>query len=325
MLGGMLLLELATMACVTAASPGVYMAFLMLSRGLGFAVYMNASGAYIASILPPAEKARWIGVNFGFNQIAIGLGPAVGELAIRQVGFPFFFFLSTAFCYAGMLLILPITARRPVAPEAPFRAVASLVSFLRELTGPRFRISFLTLLLLAAGLGAVFNFTATYTQRLGLSSGLFFAVYALFNVVCRFFGAGLADRFERRLVVVPMLAVMAGGLFLYSFTTATWMMLGAAVLIGVGFGLSNPAILALMLDRAPPRLQGMAIGGFHFAYQLGLLSSAPMFGVVAERFGYPVMWWIAGAMALAAMGTYFLPARIPRIADEARAGAAARA
>ena len=71
----------------------------------------------------------------------------------------------------------------------------------------------------------------------------------------------------------------------------------------------GPAIFALMLDRAPPRLQGMAVGGFHFAYQLGLLSSPPLFGVIAERWGYAPMWWIAGAMALGAIGPYLLPER----------------
>ncbi len=309
MLGGIALLELATIACLATAAPDLLMATLMVARGLGFAVYMNAGGTYVAQILPPGEKARWIGVNFGFNQVAVGLGPLVGELLIREVGFAFFFFFATVFCYAGMLLILPISRRLPDQPSEPFQPVRSLTVFFRELSGPRFRSAIITLLLMAGTLGAVFNFTATYTQLLGLSSGVFFAAYAAANAGTRFGGAGLADRYGRTLVVVPTLLLMGAGVFLFSVTTTTPVMLVAAVLIGVGFGLSNPAILALMLDRAPPRLQGRAIGTFHFAYQLGLLSSAPVFGVVAERWGYAPMWWIAGVLVFTALVTYLLPER----------------
>ncbi|MCH9044783.1 MAG: MFS transporter [SAR324 cluster bacterium] len=314
MLAGVCLVELATMACVVTTSPGVLMGALMMARGLGFAVYMIASGAYLAQIMPPEEKSRWIGVNLGFNQVAIGLGPLIGELVIHQVNFPYFFFVSAALVYSGMLLLLPISARAPVPPPVPFRAMDSLVGFFAELAGPRFRNTFLTLLLMAGALGAVFNFTATYTQLLGLSSGLFFATYALTNAATRFGAGGLADRYGRTLVVVPTLVMFGAGIYVFSVTQGTLVMLVAAVLIGVGFALPNPAIFALMLDRAPPRLQGMAVGGFHFAYQLGLLCSPPLFGVIAERWGYAPMWWIAGAMALGAIGPYLLP--------ELRAGAA---
>lgn len=307
MLFGLVMVGGGTMACYTSTAPDAYMGFLMLTRGLGFAIYMNASGSYIAAILPPLEKARWIGINFGFNQIAIGLGPLMGELIIRDWGFFSFFLMSTIFVFAGLVLILFITARAPPPPEKAFQPMDSLVVFFRELFGARYRNSFFTLLLLAGALGAVFNFTATYTLSLGLSSGIFFSTYALLNVICRFFGAGIADRFDRWVMVVPNLLIMAGGLMVYSFIGSTPTMIFAAVLIGIGFGLSNPAILAKMLDRSPVHLQGMAIGLFHFAYQFGLLGGAPLFGLAADAWGYPSMWWISTVLVVLSAVIFVLP------------------
>ena len=309
MLGGIVLLELSTMATLFTSAPTVWMAALMVLRGLGMALYQIASGGYIAQILPPAERARWIGINFGFNQVATALGPLFAEIAIRNAGFPYFFFMCTAVIYAGMLLVASVHRRAPPPQEAPFRALESFTGFLRGLLGPRFRNAFLALLLIAGALGAVTNFTATYTQTLGLSSGLFFTNYALINAVSRFGGGGLSDRYGRTAVVVPNLLLFGGGLFLYSFTSSTGMMLLSGLVIGVGFGLANPALLALLLDRAPPQLQGRAIGTFNFAYQLGFLVLPPIFGVVAEQAGYRVMFWIAGVLPFAAIAVYLLPER----------------
>jgi MFS family permease len=326
MLAGIVLLELTTMAFVVTRAPDVWMGALMVLRGLGFAVYILSSGTYVAQVIPPREKSRWLGINFAFNQVAIALGPMVGEVIVKKVNFPFFFFVSTVYTYAGMLLILPITTRAPEASDVRVQPLGSLTLFLRELVGPRFRNSFFSLLMLSASLGAVFNFTATYTQLLGLSSGLFFLGYALTNAGARFFGGGLADRYGPMVVVLPTLAMMAGGLYLFSVTGGSVTLFMAAVLIGVGFGLSNPAILAQMLDRTPSGRQGMAIGTFHFAYQSGLLSSSPVFGLIAEHWGYQVMWWIAGALVLIAIVIYLLPEpsmhRLATIGPESRPSAA---
>jgi MFS family permease len=321
MLSGIALVELATMITVFTGAPDIWMAALMVVRGLGMAVYMNAAGAYIAQILPPGERSRWIGINFGFNQVATALGPLFAELAIRLVGFPYFFFMSTAFVYTGMLMVLQVHRRSPPPPEVAFRPLDSLTGFLRDLVGPRFRNPFLALILMAGALGAVTNFTATYTQSLGLSSGLFFANYALINAVSRFGGGGLADRYGRSVVVVPMLVLYGTGLFLYSFTTNTFTMLASGLLIGLGFGLSNPALLALMLDRVPFNLQGRAIGSFHFAYQVGFLIMPPIFGVIAQQAGYRPMYWVASVLPFLALAVYLTPERPLRTVGEGQAAA----
>ena len=63
-------------------------------------------------------------------------------------------------------------------------------------------------------------------------------------------------------------------------------------------------MMALMLDRAPPHLQGMAVGGFHFAFTVGMMFTVPLFGSIAERLGYHPMWWAAASISILGIGIY---------------------
>ncbi|HEX9844683.1 MAG TPA: MFS transporter, partial [bacterium] len=87
MAGGTLMVIVATAAALTLTAANAWMATIMIVRGLGFSLFMNASGTYIARIVPVKERSRWLGISFGFNQIAIAIGPAAAEAAIEMGGF----------------------------------------------------------------------------------------------------------------------------------------------------------------------------------------------------------------------------------------------
>ncbi len=306
MLVGTACTMLASLACLALTAPNWAMLALLVARGFSFALYANASGAYLADILPSAERSRWLGMNFGFNQIAIALGPAIAELSIVHFGFRALFISAGAFLLVGMGLLSAVTARRPPAQGTPLRLMQVGGEFLVELGARRFRYLYLTLLMMACGLGAVFNFTATFVTGLGLSSGLFYLVYASINAASRMGGGSLSDRYGRAAIIVPTLSLFAVGVLLYSFTTGLAMMVVSALAIGLGFGMSNPAILAQLLDRAAPGRPGRVIGGFNFCYQLGALCATPLFGVAAQHLGYAPMWWIASGTIVAATLIYTL-------------------
>ncbi|HEX7927773.1 MAG TPA: MFS transporter, partial [bacterium] len=149
-----------------------------------------------------------------------------------------------------------------------------------------------------------FNFSATYLHGIGLSSGLFFTIYAIVNGGSRIGGGGLSDRFGRAVVIIPTLLLFTLGLMLDSVTRGNALMVTAALCIGLGFGMANPTILAQLLDRADRSEQGRIIGGFYFCYQIGTLCAAPLFGVVADALGYPAMWQLGGSIVLLGVLVY---------------------
>lgn len=302
-LGGTALVCVTTLACLTLDRPNIWMAILMILRGLGFTLFINASGTYVARIVPAKERSRWIGINFGFNQVAIAAGPAIGEFAILRGGFNAFFLTALAVVFAGFLMQLRIAAI-PAGTHRPLGFVALPVHFFRTLATRRLFFLFLTILPLASALGTVFSFTATFLRSLGLSSGLFFLVYAVLNALSRFGGGGISDRLGRGRVILPSLALLAGGVFLYSTTDGMAILLLSAAIIGLGFGFCNPALSAQMLDEAPPDSQNIAVGGFQFGFNLGMIVSTPLMGVVADRFGYGTMYRAAALIGVFAVLIY---------------------
>lgn len=295
---------LSTLGALTFTAPNTWMATLLVLRGLGFALYNNASSAYVAEILPVSERSRWFGINFGVNQIAVAIGPALAEVFIHNLGFPAFFLMASGFEASGLLLLSWVTARRPKAAPSREGFFAVGRTFFSTLVGRNTRHLYFTLLMMAGGLGAVFNFTATYLHGIGLSSGLFFTVYAIVNGGSRIGGGGLSDRFGRAVVIVPTLLLFSLGMMLDSIVRGNALMAAAAVCIGLGFGMANPTLLAQLLDRADRSEQGRIIGGFYFCYQIGTLCAAPLYGVVADELGYPAMWRVGSCIVLTGVLVY---------------------
>ena len=303
---GTLMVIVATAAALTLTAADAWMATIMITRGLGFSLFMNASGTYIARIVPVKERSRWLGISFGFNQIAIAIGPAAAEVAIEMGGFRWFFLLALAFVSVGLAFQIRVTSRPPASPPARQSLARAPLDFFSKLISRRLGYLFFTLLPLAAALGAVFGFTATFLKGLGLSSGLFFMVYATWNAATRIGGGRLSDRYGRATVILPTLVAYMVGVLLYSFTGGNLLLVIAASIIGFGFGFCNPAISAQMLDQSDPQDQGIAVGGFQFAYNLGMMLSTPLMGLVAESHGYAVMFQAAAAMAGVAVLVYLV-------------------
>jgi len=309
MMGGGGVLALGSIAALALDTPGVGMAVLMTIRGLGFVLYLVANGAHLARILPPRERARWFGIYYAFWSIAAAVGPGLGEAVIHYWGFQAFFGVSFAIVVTGTLLPLGLRGESAGLEALWTNPFPGIVSFFRELLQPRFRWLFFSMLLMAGGFASVIGFTATYLQLLGLSSGVFFATYAVTSVVSRLWGGGLSDRLGRTVVVVPAMLVGCGSMMVYSFTQGLITMMIAAGLAGLGFGFANPAISAHMVDRAPPKLQGIAVGGFQFAFNLGMVLTTPLMGAIADNMGYRPMWWSGSALVFGAALVYLIKSR----------------
>jgi len=107
----------------------------------------------------------------------------------------------------------------------------------------------------------------------------------------------LADRFGRRLVLVPALIVTGMSLAVLAAAGSRSGLMAAAALYGVGFGAGQPALMAMTADRVPPAERGRALGTFFTAFELGILGGAMLLGPVAAGFGYSAVWWVAAGVA----------------------------
>jgi multidrug resistance protein len=260
--------------------------------------------AIIADVTPPEERARGmalVGMAFGLGFI---FGPAIGGLAVQlgEAGPGLFAASLSAIAFLWAFFRLPETRPAVAAPRpTTFLPVAALVRTFRR---PGIGVF---LLLSALTTTAFANFEGTFSLFLSLTfllppekvAGAFVAVGVLGVLVQGGLIRPLVKRFgEVRLLIAGAALVLAGFLALLGARTLA-ALVPAVGILGVGIGITNPALSGVVSRRTSASEQGEVLGAFQSMAALGRVVG-PFWGASAFlRFG-PVGPFGAGAFLEAA-------------------------
>lgn len=172
---------------------------------------------------------------------------------------------------AGSLVLLALfivreaTARKPLMPLRIFRS--------RNVAGTNIIQAFAV-----AGLYGTFFLGSLYFQNIlhfdPLEIGLaFLPVTILIGVLSLQFSARLTLAFGAKATLLPALVLTAGGLALFArvpvHANYAIDLLPGLILIGIGAGLSFPALASLAMSSATPRDAGLASGLINTSIQVG--------------------------------------------------------
>jgi MFS family permease len=275
--------------------------------GAGSAMYMTAALVYLTDIATPANRARYMAWNQGALRLGVSVGPVVGGLLSNEYGLraPFFVVSASTALAAGYA-----AARlRETRPTESSGGQARDRSWRPLLGSPAFvAVAFVSLAVFFTR-GTV-QFTMIPLQganELGLSSGQIGLILsgiagtglALLGPV-----AWLADRFGRRIAIIPSLSGTAFALVLFALADDTTSFVIAAGVLALAVSISGPAAAAFTADVAPADLRGRAFGIYRSAGDLGLLLGPPLLGAVADAGGYPPAYLINGAVVAAVAGGF---------------------
>ncbi len=241
---------------------------LRVFHGVGMGLFPTAATVVIAECAPPARRGEamgWFGIT---NSLGLMLGPMVGPAVATHLGFPALFLLAAGAAALGLGCIALVPAGgRPARPSRPPRPGDF---FSRAAVLPS-----LILLLLYIPYGVVVAFIPLVAEARGLRNpGFFYAAFAVAMVAVRAKAGELSDRRGRAAVIVPGMLVAGASFLLLGLTTGPAGVLAGGVILGLGFGSAQPALMALTTDRVPPAERGKAMGTFYTAWELGIASGA---------------------------------------------------
>jgi len=295
---GALLAAASTVPWLFVAAPGAHLFVIRVAQGASFSIFTAASYAYIAACAPPARRAEALGI-FGLSFfIPVSVGGWIGEWVIGRAGFQGLF--AAGIGVALLSAVFPLGMREPSGRERP--SFASLKVFLSR----PFLVPNTAGYLFGVAYGSIFTFLPVYLVVRGSRSiGAFVFVYALSVIGTRTIGRKMLDRLPREWVTLWSLLLMGVGNLLIPAVPGEIgiVLVGAAA--GAGHGLVFPALSALMLDRVGEGSYAMAMAMFTAAFDMGLVTGAAAFGIVAERFGYEVMFVAAAAVVGAGTAAFF--------------------
>jgi MFS family permease len=292
---GALLMALACFAFTEVDRVGPLLYLLRAVQGLAFAMAFVAGATLAVDEAPPERLGQAMGV-FGLTFLSMNaVAPAASEEIALRVGWP------ATFLVAGILALVSVALSRRVGDRRPPVSHDGAATSLLEmaLRPQQLRVT-AAISLVGVALGAAFTFHQPFALELGMTHvRSFFVAYASAAVVMRVGFGSLIDRAGRRRVVLSTLALYLLVVGAMSALQPGWLPVFGAGL-GVAHGLFYPAYNALAVEAVSAHERGKLIGMFQAGFNFGVAAGAFALGVVAERAGYPAVFWVAAGCLLLA-------------------------
>ena len=288
------------------------MALAYVLFGAGLAAFAPGMLSLVADVMPSNRLGQAYGWYTTAIYVAMTLGPASGGYLAKTWGLRQVFYLSGGLLTAiALLALLGLPKGAPRHKTELHAALAGSLELLRD----RHLVACLVATAGSCiGFGVFLTFLPLYATRLGFDPaqvGLIFAAQAITNVVGRIPIGSLADRCDRRKLVTGGLVCLALALAALGQTQALGLLMGCAVIMGVGMALTFTSIGALIAELVPVLKRGLAMGMYNSCIYLGMMSGSTVMGMALKRMGYPVVFILAGSTALAVLALFLMMMRTP--------------
>jgi len=271
---------------------------IRLLHGAAAGMIVPIAQAYIGDLSPEGEEGKWMGYFNAAFFTGLGCGPLIGGGLTEHFG------MSIAFSSMGGLNLLAFliaalflhesgqrkTAAGHRSPFAGMRTsgiIKGLVSY--RLAFAMGRGTFITFLPI---------FAAIYIGLKPALIGVLLAVNILLMALLQVFSGNIADRLNRRAMVVLGSFLNIAFLTLIPLTHSFWQLLGLCALGGVGGAISLPAASALTVDEG--RKFGMAstIAIFNMAMSIGMALGPIASGAIADFSGLESVFYFGAGLSL---------------------------
>ena len=298
---------LAGLLLFTASIGGLFMVdslpMLFVQRfvaGFGVGVAGTATGAIVAYVVPVRFHGLGIGLFTMSAALALALGPFLGIGLSLCYGYHTLMLLNAGI---SLLCLISFCFLRNLPPmRHPARPVFSLYSYI----DPRVVRFSLVALAVCPSYGCIQAFLPSFAAEHGLTStaSIFFLCYAGAALLTRPHSGRLFDRHGEHVILYPALLLTALALYVLSRAESAAVLLGAGLLLGVGFANFQSVGQAVSLSLVSRSRYAQATTTFYIFFDLGIGLGPYIFGHLIPSMGYSGMYLTLSIVVLASVGIY---------------------
>lgn len=291
------------------------------ASGVGMSVWNVSRHALLAAATSRGNRGRTMGVFGGLTRLGSFVGPAMGGglAAFYGLRAPFLLYAAVGAATLALLalVVLPPTLRTPPArrtpagrraagrgsPEGSAERRAALASARRDLINA----GGAQLLGQSVRAGRRVLVPLYATQVLGLDvgvAGLIVSVSSLADMSLFYVAGMIMDRFGRKHAIVPSFLLQAAGMALVPLSSGAYGLAGAALVMGVGNGISAGTMMTLGADLAPAGAVAAFLGRWRLVGDAGFVAGPLVVGVVADLLGLGPSALAIGAVGVGAAGWF---------------------
>ncbi len=295
LLAGGLLMSLTSLPFAFLNSLSIAFPALRVLHGAALSLCFVSAGTLIADVSAPGRRSQAIGIFGLFSVINFALAPYIGKKIVEAYGFGDLFIFD--FIFGSSAFIAALFIREP---ETLILDGIPGSSYKKALFRRGVLIAAFALMVAGTGFVSAITFVPVFARRIGVHSfELFFVTYTVAVLAVRLIGGWIPDKFGKKRSSVPALFLFALGISAIGFATGSAGLILAGVLFGLGHGLFYPAIYALVIDLSPEADRGKAVSICSVAFTFGGMLGVFLYGVVAETWGFRLMFEVAGAVCIA--------------------------
>jgi MFS family permease len=281
---------------------------LRFIQGAASAMIMPVVQAYVGDITPAGMEGSVMGLFNMSMFTGLSLGPLIGGFINDRFSLQSSFVAMGALALVGFLLslfLLPprrleqvvCQSNRPLAWGRLLqdRQIAALFSF-------RFAYT--------ACIGVIWGFLPVYANaRFSLSSsaiGILVMLGVFVSGLIHLPMGYLADRINRRLLVLAGGLIVAGAVYFYALAGGFRGMLVCSLCFGIGGGMSMPALMAIGVQRGvESKAMGSVMALLTMAHSLGMLAGSLLAGLMMEVSQLRYAFFLGALLMLLGSGLFF--------------------
>ncbi len=275
---------------------------LRFLQGIASGMIMPVAQAYVGDITPKGKEGFYMGLFSMAMFLSLSMGPFMGGFINRLYGLDAAFLgmgiLAVAAFIMALIFLPPVSEEKSASTRKESVAVMVLLKDRLILALVTYRLVYTTCV------GMIWCFLPLYADAsFGLGSaetGTLVMMMVLAGGLLHIPMGVLADRLNRKLLVVAGGLFIVLSMFLCLEATGFYSLLAAVVVFGIGGGTSLPALSALAVEQGrDSQSLGSVMSLLTMAHSLGMLLGSLIAGVTMDflelRLAFPM-----GAIIMAA-------------------------
>jgi predicted MFS family arabinose efflux permease len=286
---------------LAAALPRIEVLFIVSAvAGSGFMLVHICVNQVAGLLGTPEQRSR----NFSLLALAFStsgfLGPTISGFAIDLIGHRLTFLLLGGSTAVGIALMLLRPIRLPAHP-------ASAAGHERKRVGDLFLIRGLRRAFVASAVLSMawdlFTFvTPIHGTRLGLSAsmiGLILGAFGAAIFLVRLVLPAIVHRLSEWPLLIGGMFATGVAMIIFPLIDSVSLLIAVAFMLGLAIGGTQPMIMSLLYNTAPPGRGGEVVGVRTFLLNLTQAGMPLLFGVLGSTMGMtPVFWAMAAVLLL---------------------------
>lgn len=278
----------------------VLLLILRLIHGLGFGIAATASGTLAGAIVPSSRRGEGIGYYALSVTLSSAVGPFLSMFLYRTSGFYSLIWLSALLLFIALVGIFFIhvekTADSSNSVDNKVHKKFAWSNYFEKEALPISLIAFL----IGISYSSILSFMDAYARNIHLSeaASFFFLVYAITVLLSRPITGRVFDGFGDNFVMYPTYLFFALGLLLIGFAHSGWMLLLAAIFIGLGYGSFSPFGQAIAIRNSEAHRLGITTSTFFGFMDMGVGFGPFILGMFMPLLGYRNLYFASAILAL---------------------------